>query len=142
MGGNYIPPTAQSGMTHTTTTSGGTSLPNAGNNPNTSAPNVSPNLYAGGGTGINYPSVNTYTTGYAQTIEKEYCELCGDEIEVTWTAVKNDIPELCDKCFGKIQKELVIRSIPRNSKVHCATCHKHIKACKCPDSESLRAMNE
>lgn len=145
VGGFTTSPQSGSSIGINVTTTSGTNLLSGGASGRVS------NINTPKGTGLNSgqisfgnPNFNIYTatSGSYTMPEKEYCELCGEETNLDWEVKMKDMPALCDKCLARWQREWMVGSIPKDSKVHCPTCHKHIKACKCPDSEALREMAE
>lgn len=65
-----------------------------------------------------------------------FCALCGNE---------SSYPDfdglfLCNDCVSKHWGKWIKAQIPKNSKVHCQKCYRHINACICPSTKNLRSI--
>lgn len=64
---------------------------------------------------------------------EEFCRLCGNK-------ARTNGDDLCDSCQEKVTDEMVKSLIPKNSKVHCMKCFRHINACTCEPAQKMKEL--
>jgi hypothetical protein len=68
------------------------------------------------------------------------CRTCG-ETKILFPLLGLPI-EICEGCAKGLSGKIYELMIPKGSKVHCMTCHSHIKACVCKSTQDLKDMVE